>query len=419
MLSHPSPTVYDLVASALLLRPPATQCGHVLLLLHADPDMGTDVLGGEKKPDRSGMTDTALVRQCLGKGLCLPNLPPTFTVTDNTKVKDLASWLYNADLGDSQQWKVCDQSEADMSPSSQELERKGMLSDFSSDDGDGSVWGQGPHRRRLLVMVHDVHHAKPEVQQCLLEAMQHQTLYGSGESTLRNITVVATCPESKLLCLSHALRERFTLSARIPRLHPHHTVSLPQYSVLPHSLRERLAEDPTTVGVRVFGCLAKGSVHPPRGQYLSSSLQRYLHSAIIACRQHPAVGSVIPSHKLFTHCTDAVKAYSLSGGRGFVSPEDIRALLPHLLAHRLHLAPSIEDNSLVYPAPPHRDDFWGCRGNEDIVLATSLVLANDSSGGPLPVDSDEGVRTATCTASAAKHAFEFVAGIAASISVPL
>src|SRR3954471_1588460 len=58
-------------------------------------------------------------------------------------------------------------------------------------------------------------------------------------------------------------------------------------------------------------------------------------------RQHPRV-VLGASPRASLGLLRAAKAHAVIGGRGFVTPDDVRAVAPHVLAHRLILVPELE-----------------------------------------------------------------------------
>ena len=70
--------------------------------------------------------------------------------------------------------------------------------------------------------------------------------------------------------------------------------------------------------------------------YVSRELARYIVTIVNATRTHPDV--VLGSSPRGTIAlVNACRAYALYLGRGYVLPEDVKYLAPHVLAHRLLL----------------------------------------------------------------------------------
>jgi MoxR-like ATPase len=61
-------------------------------------------------------------------------------------------------------------------------------------------------------------------------------------------------------------------------------------------------------------------------------------------RQHPRV-VLGASPRASLGLLRAAKAHAVLGGRGFVTPDDVRAVAPHVLAHRLILVPELEGDA--------------------------------------------------------------------------
>eukprot|EP01061_Rhynchopus_euleeides_P020503 TRINITY_DN33350_c0_g1_i1.p1 TRINITY_DN33350_c0_g1~~TRINITY_DN33350_c0_g1_i1.p1 ORF type:complete len:388 (+),score=113.74 TRINITY_DN33350_c0_g1_i1:288-1451(+) len=296
-------TVLELCAATVLNREPGRH-GHMLLLGKED-------------------TNHAL-RGTIERGLRARWLPH-LNITPAMEVQQLAAWLYSTDLGQTER------KEDDSCDSDEDMDTHTPVSYQSSPARDMISHGSRLHPRRRVGFLHGLHRATPDVQACLVGALQHSTVYGAGERKLKLLTVVATCDTECLSQLSHRLRERFAIAARVTDPH------LPDR--LPPSVHELLAQDPGVTPRKIFG---DHELVPPSGVYLSTQVARYLNQCVRRCRVHPDTTLQHPTHGVHTELAQTAKVFAVvSRGRQFVTPEDVRTLLPYMLFHRVMVAPSV------------------------------------------------------------------------------
>jgi MoxR-like ATPase len=81
-----------------------------------------------------------------------------------------------------------------------------------------------------------------------------------------------------------------------------------------------------------------GSVHA------SNALARYVVSLLAATRQHPFV-EVGASPRAGMLLLGAARAHAAIDGREFVLPDDVQAMVPHVLGHRLQLSAGAPDGA--------------------------------------------------------------------------
>ena len=393
--------VLELCAAAVLNRSPP-HCGHVLLL-HKP---------GTSDPDHA-------LRAYVERGLRSSRKLPHITLSPAVGVEALAEWLYAADLGQAEGRK----------------ERPGRDGgeDTASDSEVSSLYdGATPtttpqnaalhhllDARRRVAFVHRLHLASEEVQACLVGALQHNTVYGAPVRKLELLTIIATCDAVSLAQVSHVLRERFFAAAC---LSPDVTASrqpLPSNGEssykLSKSVHQLLAEDPVVSSEKIFG--ARGKIHPETGVYVDSAVLRYLLQCVARCRSSQDCSVLTPSHDLIGASCRGLRAFSVvSGKRDFVTPEDVRRLLPHMLFHRTVVNPTValdeaDDSSLIVLHPKqHRapETYWNSCMNEDLLhcVVASVYDTTGASSEPF-------------TASLAASAWTHVNSVLSKIPVPL
>lgn len=84
--------------------------------------------------------------------------------------------------------------------------------------------------------------------------------------------------------------------------------------------------------------------------YVSDGVLDYLLALVAATRQHPLIlQGASPRATLALTCVS--RALALASGRDYILPEDVQAVFPHVIAHRLVLSPKAEDS------PSARDEL--------------------------------------------------------------
>eukprot|EP01062_Namystynia_karyoxenos_P046306 TRINITY_DN3464_c0_g2_i1.p1 TRINITY_DN3464_c0_g2~~TRINITY_DN3464_c0_g2_i1.p1 ORF type:complete len:628 (+),score=136.35 TRINITY_DN3464_c0_g2_i1:114-1997(+) len=246
-----------------------------------------------------------------------------------------------------------------------------------------------PHRLRAVLLLVDLHRGRPGAHDCLVDALEHRRLQGRGlQRDIEHLTVVATCPARRLAQLPRRLRERFLVCAFAPR----RAARLPPSPPLDPAARSALSRDPQQAVRELLGHAGRGrSIYPPTGVVLSSAVLSYMHQCVQRCRQHPDVREV-PCQLYMRHADCSVRAIAKARGRDFVTPEDVRALIPHLLAHRLRVAPQLditdpEGVTAMAALVPHgakpqdrspnalaATRYWSSRSNEDMLWCVTAAI---------------------------------------------
>ncbi|KAJ9468974.1 hypothetical protein DIPPA_35593 [Diplonema papillatum] len=353
----------ELCAAALLLRQHLMN-GHLLLSIGEDNVNLTGPDCGEAEQQEAH--DGQVLRVGIERALKCCTRIPFLTMTDNTVVQTVASWLYTADLGQAEGKLWNDDDDCGSyrdEPDLAENDAKRALSTSTCDlDGEENM---ALHTKRRLVLLHNLHHASSEVQDCLVGALQHNALYGAGARHLKLLTVVATCSDKHMQRVSHRLRERFILCARVNRR------SLPsvQQEKLRPQVQRLLASDPSLAAETVLGNAA--CLYPASGVFLCSPVHRYLLACVSRCKQHPDATLAVPCHNILPLAVAAVKAFAVvTSDRYFVSPEDVRAAMPHALCHKLLVSPVLIDEPdgprLAPLALRRKDNVWCNKLNEDM-----------------------------------------------------
>jgi MoxR-like ATPase len=185
-----------------------------------------------------------------------------------------------------------------------------------------------------MILADEVNRATPKAQSALLEAMEEQQVTTEGETRAlpQPFFVIATqnpshqvgtfpLPESQL--------DRFLMCIRLG---------------YPDQRAERLlleGQDRRDLVAALTPCIAADELlslqQSVRAVFVSPALYDYLQAIIAHTRQSPEfTGGLSPRSGL--NLLQASRAWAFLDGRGFVMPEDIQAVLPSVVAHRLQTA---------------------------------------------------------------------------------
>lgn len=194
-----------------------------------------------------------------------------------------------------------------------------------------------------LLLADEINRTPPKTQAALLQAMQERnvTIDNETHDLGDGFMVVATqnpieqqgtypLPEAQLdrflfkLIVDYPSRDQ---EREIVRLHGHRT-AMP---------------DPASFDIATVASLAHlGEVRGyVAGLRLSDDNVDYIVDVIRATREHPSL-SVGASPRAANMLATASRAFAALRGRDYVIPDDIKLLAPHILRHRLILAPGAE-----------------------------------------------------------------------------
>jgi len=194
-----------------------------------------------------------------------------------------------------------------------------------------------------LLLADEINRTPPKTQAALLEAMQEgrATLDGESHVLSKMFTVLATQNPIEFegtYPLPEAQRDRFLLKVRIGYPEPED-----EAEILRRAHAGRPAEDLESSGIeRVMDVeellRARAAMVSVR---VDDTLLHYVRDVVRATRTHDAVrlgGGPRASLALLR----AGKARALLAGRDYVNPDDIQALAPDVLDHRLLYRPEAE-----------------------------------------------------------------------------
>jgi len=214
-----------------------------------------------------------------------------------------------------------------------------------------SMWDQGSSAFRFhegpvfadLLLADEINRAPAKTQAALLEAMQerHVTVDGVRHPLPRLFTVVATqnpVEYEGTYPLPEAELDRFLLKVLVPYpARAEEIAVLERYSRGFDAERESTfgAEPVTTVDEVLAAREALNSV------IVEPAVLAYTADVIRATRETPALtlGASPRAGVALFKCARAAAALS---GRDFVTPDDVKAMAPAVLRHRVTLAPEVE-----------------------------------------------------------------------------
>lgn len=209
-----------------------------------------------------------------------------------------------------------------------------------------SIWNRNDHEFEFrpgpifngIVLADEVNRSSPKTQSALLEAMAERqvTTDGVTRELTQPFMVIATqnplehagtypLPESQL--------DRFLMKV---------SVGYPNRESELEILESHGQVDPLK-GVEPITDARKvqSMIKAARSVHVSPALQSYLVDIAEATRRHPAL-SLGASPRATLALQRVARARAAAAGRNFATPDDVKALAPHVLSHRLMLSQDAE-----------------------------------------------------------------------------
>lgn len=187
-----------------------------------------------------------------------------------------------------------------------------------------------------IVLADEINRASPKTQSALLEVMEegHVTIDGVTRPVGQPFLVVATqnpIEQAGTYRLPEAQLDRFLIKATLG--YPDHAATL---RILEGTAAERVELSPVVSldGIRGMALLA-------REVYVSPLVLDYIARIVDATRAAVEVRLGVSVRGAIA-LTRAAKTWAIARGRGFVTPDDVKALAEAVLAHRLVLDPEAE-----------------------------------------------------------------------------
>jgi MoxR-like ATPase len=193
-----------------------------------------------------------------------------------------------------------------------------------------------------LLLVDEINRASPKTQAALLECMQeHQvTVDGVSYQLGRPFMVLATqnpIEYEGTYPLPEAELDRFTM--RI-------SIGYPQLAEEARMLTEQTVQMPLeTLEPVVSRDEVQQAIEDAREVFVEESLNRYIVALLRHTRSDPRL-YLGASPRAGIALLRVAKARALAEGRDYVSPDDVKAIVAPVLAHRLILAPEARSSGL-------------------------------------------------------------------------
>ncbi|MGH2346420.1 MAG: AAA family ATPase [Chloroflexota bacterium] len=187
-----------------------------------------------------------------------------------------------------------------------------------------------------VVLVDEINRATPRTQAALLEAMEERQVTAEGETRPlpRPFLVLATQNPIELegtFPLPEAQLDRFLLRVRLG-----YPTKLEEATIIRRfEVDDPLADLRPVIDVEDLLRLSLDV----RRVHLADAVLEYAVNIVHATRNHPEV-EVGASPRATVALTRAARARAALQGRAFVLPDDIKALAPSVLTHRLSVAPT-------------------------------------------------------------------------------
>ena len=186
-----------------------------------------------------------------------------------------------------------------------------------------------------IVLGEEINRAGPKTQSALLEAMEEHTVTvdGTTHSLAVPFMVVATQNPIELdgtYALPEAQRDRFMMRV---------TIGYPSSDAELQILNTHGAGDAaTTLQPVATAQEIAGLIDVVKHLHAADALKEYVVGIVRATREHPAV-ELGCSPRAGLALLRAGRAAAACLGRDYVVPDDVKALAPHVLSHRLILTP--------------------------------------------------------------------------------
>jgi len=186
-----------------------------------------------------------------------------------------------------------------------------------------------------IVIADEINRASPKTQSSLLEVMEerHVTVDGQRHPVPRPFQVVATQNPVEMdgtYRLPEAQLDRFLMKL---------SIGYPDEGVEVEVLRGASAgRSPDYLGAVTDTETVARLIRLAQRVFVADSLYLYAVRLAAATREHKQVRVGVSPRGVIA-LTKAAQAYALMIGRGYVVPEDVKALIEPVFAHRLLLAP--------------------------------------------------------------------------------
>jgi MoxR-like ATPase len=196
-----------------------------------------------------------------------------------------------------------------------------------------------------LLLADEINRTPPKTQAALLEAMQERqvTIDGESHELSDRFTVVATqnpIEQQGVYPLPEAQLDRFLFKQTVN----YPTLDEERKIIATHGA-EKMAMEPSAWGVETKAdrALVNAAIEAVNEVRLVDEVIDYIAALIRGTRENPDLESGA-SPRAGSMLAGAARARAALDGRDFVIPDDVKALAPALLRHRVILSPAAEIN---------------------------------------------------------------------------
>ncbi|WFE41169.1 MoxR family ATPase [Micromonospora sp. WMMD998] len=188
-----------------------------------------------------------------------------------------------------------------------------------------------------IVIADEINRASPKTQSALLEVMEERTVTVDGvrHPVPQPFLVVATQNPVEMdgtYRLPEAQLDRFLVKL---------SVGYPDEAVEVEVLRGATVRSPDSLTAVTDTATVGEMVKMARRVHIAEPLYAYAVRLAVATRTHPQVRVGVSPRGVIA-LTRAACAYALIDGRGWIMPEDLKALVEPVFAHRLLLTPDAQ-----------------------------------------------------------------------------
>ncbi len=186
-----------------------------------------------------------------------------------------------------------------------------------------------------VVLGDEINRAGPKTQSALLEAMEERTVTVDGITYALGVPFLVMATQNPIELdgtypLPEAQRDRFMMRLSIG--YPNVEAELDILRT--HAGGDRLA----AIGPVTDAATVAAIIEMIRDVYATESVERYIVALCRATRVHEDA-ELGASPRASLALLRAARAFAATQGRDYVIPDDVKALAPHLLPHRLILRP--------------------------------------------------------------------------------
>jgi MoxR-like ATPase len=183
-----------------------------------------------------------------------------------------------------------------------------------------------------LVLIDELNRAPPKTQAAFIEVMQERqvTIEGTPYPVESPFLVLATqmpYGAAGTYPLTEVQRDRFAYNVRVRHASPEEEMEiLARIDEIESGMVSQVADR---------GEVLK-AIEAARGIYVSDAVRKYIVDLVAGLRGNDALVEG-PSARASIWLMKASKAYALIHGRSYVIPDDVKAIAPHVLRHRIVL----------------------------------------------------------------------------------